>query len=202
MNLPQIIIATVETAFNQYISLDPDALPEFEKLEGKIIAIDIIGINQSLYLFPGDDGIMVMSDYDGEADTRLSGTIVALSKLGLLQDSSSIIFSGEVVISGDTRLGKQFKKILSQINIDWEELLSQYTGDMVAHKAGNIVRGFSSWFSRGKKSMYMDMSEYLTEETRISPANAELNRFINDVDKLREGADRLQARIEKLLVKK
>jgi len=202
MSLPQLIIATFETAFNQYLSLDPEALPKFEAMEGKIIAVDIQGINQSLYLFPSADGMMVMSDFDGEADTRLAGSPVALAKLSLLKNTAPVLFSGEVVISGDTRLGRQFKKILSQVDIDWEEILSQYTGDMVAHKAGNMVREFSGWFSRGKQSMYMDAGDYLTEESLMSPSKAEINRFIADVDKLRQGVDRLQARINNALIKK
>jgi len=195
MSLPQLITAAFETAFNQYLSLDPETLQKFSDMEGKIIAIDIQGINQSLYLFPGEDGMMIMSDFDGEADTRLQGTPVALAKLSVLKNAAPVLFSGEVVISGDTRLGSQFKKILSQINIDWEEILSQYTGDMVAHKTGNVVREFSSWFQRGKQSMYMDVGEYLTEESLLSPSKPEINRFIKDIDKLRESADRLQAKI-------
>jgi len=199
MSLPQLITATFETAFNQYLSLDPETLQKFSTMEGKIIAIDIQGINQSLYLFPGEDGIMIMSDFDGEADTRLQGTPVALAKLSVLKNAAPVLFSGEVVISGDTHLGSQFKKILSQIDIDWEEILSQYTGDMIAHKTGNMARGFSSWLQRSKQSMYMDVGEYLTEESLLSPSKPEINRFIKDVDKLREGADRLQAKINNFI---
>ena len=201
MNLPQIITATFETAFNQYLLLDPEVLKKFSGMEGKIIAIDILGLNQKLYLFPGEDGIMIMSDFDGEADTVLAGSPTALARLSLLKNAAPVLFSGEVKISGDVRLGSQFKKILAQINIDWEEILSNYAGDMVAHKVGNIAHEFSAWFKRGKQSMYMDVSEYLTEESLMSPANAEINKFINDVDRLREGTDRLQVKINKLLVK-
>jgi ubiquinone biosynthesis accessory factor UbiJ len=199
MSLSQLMTAAFETAFNQYLSLDPETLSKFSDMEGKIIAVDIQGINQSLYLFPGEDGMMIMSDFDGEADTRLAGSPMALAKLGTLKNAAPVLFSGEVIVSGDTRLGSQFKKILSQIDIDWEEILSQYTGDMVAHKAGNMAREFTSWFQRGKQSMYMDVGEYLTEESLVSPSKPELNRFINDVDKLRESADRLQTKINNLL---
>lgn len=198
MSLPQIITATFETAFNKYLSLDPEILPKFSAMAGKIIAIDIQGLNQSLYLFPDADGIMVLTDFDGEADTRLAGSPVALAKLSVLKNAAPVLFSGEVIISGDTRLGAQFKNILSQLDIDWEEIISLYTGDMFAHKAGNIAREFSDWFNRGKQSMYADAGDYLTEESLMSPAAAEINRFVNEVDKLREGADRLQAKINSL----
>ena len=201
MSLPQIITATFETAFNQYLALDPEILPKFSHMEGKIIAIDIQGMNQSLYLFPGDDGMMIMSDFDGEADTRLTGTPIALAKLSLLKNSAPVLFSGEVVISGDTRLGSQFKKILGQINIDWEEIISQYTNDMIARKTSNIVRECSNWFRRSKHSIYMDAGVYLTEESLVSPSNAEVNRFIHDIDHLRSASDRLQAKINNYILK-
>lgn len=201
MSLPQIITATIETAFNRYLLLDPAAMPKFSKMEGKVIAIDILGINQKLYFFPGGDGVMIMSDFDGEADTMLTGSPLALARLGLLKNAAPVLFSGEVVISGDTRLGSEFKKILSQVNIDWEEILSDHTGDMLAHKVGNLARDFSSWVDRSKHSMFIDAGEYLTEESHASPAKAEINRFIKDVDNLRAATDRLQAKIN-ILIKK
>jgi ubiquinone biosynthesis protein UbiJ len=195
MSLSQLIIAVFETAFNRYLSLDPDALPKFADMEGKVIAIDIQGLGQSLYLFPGEDGMMIMLDFDGDVGTRLAGTPLALAKLGVLKNAAPLLFSGEVVISGDTRLGRRFKKILAQVDIDWEEILSHYTGDMVAHKAGNVIAAFSAWMQRCKQSMATDAGDYLTEESLMSPARAEINRFIKQVDGLREDVDRLQAKI-------
>lgn len=198
MSLPQIFIASIETAFNRYISLDQNALSRFEDLEGKVIEINFKGLNESLFLFPGIDGIMVMSDFDAKADTTLCGTPMALARLSLSENAVPVLFSGEVTITGDTRLGHQFKKILSQLDIDWEEQLSRYTGDLVAHQVGNAVRDISKWFSRNKDSMFMDAGEYLQEESHLIPTAAELNRFSNQVDDLRDAVDRLQARITKL----
>ena len=202
MSLPQIVIASFETAFNQYIALDPEAMPRFEDMEGKIIAIEITGLNETLYLFPGMDGIMVMSDFDGEADTTLTGTPLALARLSLEKNAMPVLFSGDVRITGDTRLGHQFKKILAGLNIDWEEQLSRVSGDMLAHQIGNGVREFAGWFKRSQQSCEMDMGEYLQEETRVLPAQAEVNRFVKNVDSLRSGIDRLQARIDRLRNKK
>ena len=198
MSLPQLVIASFETAFNQYIALDPDAMFRFEDMEGKVIAIEITGLNETLYLFPGMDGIMVMSDFDGDADTTLSGTPMALARLSLQKNAMPVLFSGDVRISGDTRLGHQFKKILASLNIDWEEQLSRVTGDMLAHQIGNGIRGVSGWLNRSKQSLELDVGEYLQEETQILPARAEVDRFIRNVDQLRAGLDRLQARLDRL----
>ncbi|MDH5712060.1 MAG: SCP2 sterol-binding domain-containing protein [Gammaproteobacteria bacterium] len=198
MSLPQIVIASLETAFNQYIALDPAAMPRFEAMEGKVIAIEIIGLGEMLYIFPGGSGVMLMSDFDSEPDTLLSGTPVALAKLSLEKNVMPVLFSGEVKISGDTRLGHQFKNILGELDIDWEEQLSRLSGDMLAHQLGNGARSLSGWMKRAKKSLEMDLGEYLQEESGVLPARAEVDRFIKNVDRLRNEVDRLQARYERL----
>ena len=198
MGLPQLVIVSFETAFNQYIALDPDAMPRFEDMEGKVIAIEITGLNETLYLFPGMDGMMVMSDFDGEADTTLSGTPIALARLSLEKNAMPVLFSGDVTISGDTRLGHQFKKILANLNIDWEEQLSRLTGDMFARQIGNGVKDLSGWLKRAKQSFDLDVGEYLQEESHVLPTKPEVDRFVNNVDGLRSALDRLQARVSHL----
>lgn len=195
MDFTQALTASIETALNRYLSLDPEALSRFASLEGKIIAIEIKGLNQTLSLFPSADGFLVLSDFDGDADAIISGSPVALAKLGLVDDPKDLLFSGEVELSGDTRLANQFSHLLSQLDIDWEELLAQNIGDIAAHKVGNIVRDVNTWFKRSTGSVSLDAGEYLQEEARLSPSNAELRKFIKQVDEVREGADRLAAKI-------
>ena len=199
MSLPEILLASLETSINRYLALDPEKMAQFASLEGKVIAIDIKGIDESLYLYPGADGIMVMGDFDGEADTTLSGTPLALARLGLSENAAPVLFSGEVKIAGDSRLGHQFKRLLSEVNIDWEEQLSTYLGDVLAHQLGNVARDWNHWFQRSKQSLALDLGEYLQEESRMVATKAELDRFVSRVDQLREAVDRLDARIHKLI---
>jgi len=195
MEVHQIFGASIETALNRYLSLDPQALQTFSPLEGKVIGIHITGLNITLSIFPGSDGFMVLSEFDGEADTTISGTPIALAKLGLADNPKDILFDGEIQVSGDTRLANQFSRLLAQVDIDWEEIAAQNIGDIAAHKLGNVLRGANKWLQRATSSVNLDMGEYLQEEARLSPSNAELRQFINRVDEAREAADRLAARI-------
>ena len=199
MSLPEILLASLETSINRYLALDPEKMAQFASLEGKVIAIDIKGIDESLYLYPGADGLMVRGVFDGEADTTLSGTPLALARLGLSENAAPVLFSGEVKIAGDSRLGHQFKRLLSEVNIDWEEQLSTYLGDVLAHQLGNVARDWNHWFQRSKQSLALDLGEYLQEESRMVATKAELDRFVSRVDQLREAVDRLDARIRKLI---
>jgi ubiquinone biosynthesis protein UbiJ len=197
MQLPQALIAALETACNRYLALDDATLPKLSAFEGKIIAIEITGVNQTLFLFPSADGILLLGDFDGEADTTISGTPLALAKLGLADDSASLLFGGEIRITGDTRLGHQFKKVLQQLNIDWEEQLSRYIGDMAAHQIGNAMRDINSWLQRSARSLQLDAGEYLQEESRLVAGKAEINRFVQQVDELRDAVERLEARMSR-----
>ncbi|MDH5485875.1 MAG: SCP2 sterol-binding domain-containing protein [Gammaproteobacteria bacterium] len=198
MALPQLFITSLETALNSYLALDVNTVLRLAEMEGQVIRLEILGLNENLYLFPASDGIMLLSDFDAEADTTLSGTPAAFARLGLLDDAAPVLFSGEIKIAGNTRLGHQFKKILSAIDIDWEEELAKVVGDLVAHQAGNVFRGFQGWFERSSAACAMDAGEYLQEESRLLPSNAEVARFVGEVDELREACDRLGARLKRL----
>ena len=196
MDLDQALTAAIETALNRYLSLDPEALSRFSLLEGKIIAIEIIGLNKTLCLFPSADDFMILADFDGEADATISGTPIALAKMGLTKDPKDLLFTGEITITGDTSLANQFNHLLSQLDIDWEEILAKNIGDIAAHKMGNFLRNSSQWFKRSANSVLLDAGEYIQEETHLSPSNAELRRFIKQVDELREATDRLKMKIK------
>ena len=202
MDLAQAFTASIETALNRYLSLDPNALPRFAALEGKIITINILGTNQSLSLFPSADGFLILSDFDETADATISGSMISLAKLGLAKNQKPLLFNGEIKIEGDTRVANKFNALLSELDIDWEEIVAQKVGDIAAHKIGNVFRGANQWFERSIKSVVLDSGEYLQEEIHLSPANAELRRYINRVDGLREATERLAAKIQIIKNKK
>jgi ubiquinone biosynthesis protein UbiJ len=61
---------------------------------------------------------------------------------------------------------------------------------------GNLFRSAGQWVKRSSNSVCLDAGEYIQEETHLSPSNAELRKFINQVDEVREAADRLSAKIQ------
>ena len=198
MILPQTFIAVLEVACNRYLALDDELLPKLATFAGKIIAIELVGVNATLFLFPSADGIMILSDFDGAADTTIHGTPLALAKLGMFDDSAAVMFSGEVRISGDVRLGHQFQKILQHMHIDWEQQLSRYVGDVAAHQIYNSTQQVGSWLKRNFSSFSLDMGEYLQEESQLVVGKAELDKFASQVDDLRNAIARLEMRMQRV----
>jgi ubiquinone biosynthesis protein UbiJ len=193
----------LESIISRYLALDPEVKSKLAAFDGKVVKLEITGLNQNgevrpLYLFPGGNGIQVLQEYDGTVDTVLRGSPVALFKMGLLKNTASLLLKGEVEISGDTRLGHQFKAIFSQMDIDWSEPLSELVGDELAYQLQQSSKQFVSWGKEAVRSFGLSISEYLQEESRDIVTDTELDIFNNEVDRVRESVDRLQARVNLL----
>lgn len=198
MKLPEILIATIEDAFNRLLSLDPESGTQLAAMEGRIICLHIEGLNIYLYLFPAAEGLMILDSFDGDADTVISGTPIALAKLGMAKESQAEMFAGDVTITGDLKLGRKFNKLLATLDIDWEEQLSKLVGDMAAHTLTNFSRQYFSWKKRNAHSLILNVGEYLQEEVHYLPSKSETEYFSNNIDQLRNQVSRFEARLKKL----
>lgn len=198
MSINQVVTAGIEETLNRLLALDPASLAQLAQLEGRVIGLEFTGLPFKLFLFPGEEGFMVFSEFDGEPDTNISGTPLAFTHLALGKDSSDVLFGGEIRIDGDTALGNRVKRILQQVDIDWEEQLSRVTGDLVAHQVGRLFRHAGEWWRDSNDAISRDLGEYLQEETRLLPARAEVQQFIHQVDEARLAMDRLEARLRLL----
>ncbi|HKJ76293.1 MAG TPA: SCP2 sterol-binding domain-containing protein [Gammaproteobacteria bacterium] len=195
--LPTAVLAALETALNRALALDPETAERLAGLEGRVIAIELRGLEQTLYLLPLADGVRLFGEYEGEPDTVLSGTPFALARMGAGPTGTGL-FSGEVTLRGDTELGQRVKAILGGLAIDWEEHLSRYTGDILAHQAGNLFRGLRDWGRQARADLERDAVDYVQEERRLLPTRAEVDAFAEDVATARDDVERLEARIKHL----
>lgn len=190
--------AVLESAVNRYLRLAPDSLAQLDRLQGKVIAVELRGLQQTLYLLPDGQGLMIQTHLEGEPDATLSGTPVSFAELSLSRNPNRVLFRGDVQISGDIKLGQDFKRILDQLDVDWEEVLSQYTGDVIAHKVGDLLRGISQWGQNALTSLGRNGAEYLQQESFDLPWQEEVRPFLSEVNRVRDDVERLAARVARL----
>jgi ubiquinone biosynthesis protein UbiJ len=188
----------LETIINRYILMDPEMAAKISAFGGKVIAVDVQGFNRTVYMLPKGSRICVTLEYDGMPDTVLKGSPAALFKMGLSKNVATMMLSGEIEITGDVRLGREFKNMLAEMDIDWEEHLASIFGDASAHQLMKFAKKITDWGQRAATSVTLDVSEYLQEESRDVVSGSELEMFYQDVDNLRNDVDRLQARIDAL----
>lgn len=192
------LTATLEAAFNVWLKLDGEALPRLQKLQGRVIALHITNPGLQLYFIPTTENVQVMSHYDREPDVTLTGSALAFMRLSGAEDSAKAMLENRIQVDGNMGIAEAFSNIINEVDIDWEELLSQAVGDIVAHQAGQLAREGKGWLDDTAQAMRMNTTEYLQEESRILPADAELAAYLNQVDELRSDVDRMSARVQRL----
>lgn len=203
MQIPLPILSAIETAFNAWLKLDGEALPRFAELDGKIIRFHITGFDLNLYFLPAPSGIQVLGNYPDEAaggivDATIHGSPIALIRLSTSTNAGEAMLKSDIEIEGDMQVAEKFSAILRDVDIDWEELLSKLVGDIVAHQAGQTTRNVAGWLKETRESMKQNTAEYISEESGLSLADAEMSEFMDQVDEVRMGVDRLEARIKLL----
>ncbi|WP_455365999.1 ubiquinone biosynthesis accessory factor UbiJ [Kaarinaea lacus] len=194
--LPNTVTALIEIAFNRYLNLDPDAKSAMPAMAGKVIKITVRELDIALFMKVNGDRIEVLPSYEGEIHSQMRASIVSLMKMGMASDAS--VVGEDIEMSGDLDAGRQFRDLLAKVDIDWEEILSRYTGDVVAHKIGNAVRLVKNWGKKTTESLSKDVGEYLQEEGKHLPSAYEVKQFVAQVDEVRLGVDRAEARIKQL----
>lgn len=199
MSLATATSAGLELILNRYLALDPEAPPHLAPMYGQVIALEVLGLGLRWYLVPCPNRIQVLGDFEGEPDCTLRGTPFALARLGDEHRRADQLFSGAVEISGNSELGHRFGKLLGNLEIDWEEQLSTLTGDVIAHQAGNLVRGAAAWGREARESLAQDLPEYLQEEIQLLPTRFEVEEYLAEVDRLRDDLERLEQRIQRLV---
>lgn len=197
--------SALEAAINRYLDValhqypDEEPNPRLRKLDGKVVAIELQGMNTTFYLAFDGDRVHVQAHLLGEPDARISGTPLSLMRMRLQgrREQQQSLFGGDVTISGDAELGREVNALLDELDIDWEEQLSRLVGDVVAHEIGSRARAFGDWARQTLDTLSEDGREYLHEEAQLLVSRAELEPFLVDVDVLRDDVERLEKRIER-----
>jgi len=194
-----LVLTALETALSHFIRLDPDAKIFLEPLSGKVIQLDLLNPDITVFLCPNADNIQVLENCPAIPDTRLQGSVMDFAAMGLRQRPMDSLFAGEITVAGNVNTGRDFQNLFERLEIDWEEQISRLTGDVIGHQIGRLFRSAKTWGSESIDSLRLNVTEYLQEETRDLPTRIETNHFISAVDNVRTDSDRLEARVQRLL---
>lgn len=192
-------LASAEKIINAALAYDPASRIALAELEPQVLAIQISAPEFKIFVLPTQDGVHLRGHYEGEITTQLQGTLPALISL-IKSDRLNLKDSG-VQLFGSTSFLAELQKILKNLDIDWEEMLSQAFGDIIGHQSAELIRGKMSWAKDRANNIQRLTSEFLTEELRVLPSKPELAFFNAQVDDIKLGVDRAAARIEQILAR-
>jgi len=198
-DLPLQLIARV---INRLLELDSELAARLTPLQGQVLEVQFKGPDRSVYVSFEDARVSLSGLAATEAQVSIRGTPLALLAMAREENRQQALATREVEIIGDLGLAQQIQALLTELHLDWEELLSHYTGDVLAHQLGRAVQGLSSWGRQTRQTLEQDVSEYLRYEAGLLPAHAEVHAFLDGVDTLSADSERLQARLRHLLARR
>jgi len=197
MNFARATTAVLEDIANRFLRLDTRTLRRLGDLDGKSVQLCYDGV-LSVYVLPFEGGLRLRNEIDGEADVTISGNLPAFARMLVGEIAAAAMAAADMQIKGDMKLGQHFKDIMDNIEIDWEENASRYLGDVLAHKLGNVARTVHDWRVQAYENMTQTAVEFLQQESRLSPSISEVEEYLQGVDAVRNDADRLAQRIQRM----
>jgi ubiquinone biosynthesis accessory factor UbiJ len=193
------LLRPFETVLNRNVGASTPARELVRQLDGRSFAIEAgvaPGPTLRIRLAAHPTGVRVTGG-DEPADASVSGSPFSLLAL-MRGDAQKSIQGSGVAITGDAEVAKLFEQLLRHARPDLEEELARLIGDGPAYHAARVARGVFEWGRQAADSLARNVGEYLQEEGRDVPARAELEHFLNGIDRLREDVDRADARVKLL----
>lgn len=191
------LATTLEKLLNQALHLDPNSLQALKPLIGKIVRVELAALELAFTLFPEQEGIVVLGNYEGDVNADVQAPPFTLLNL-LLHRQATLTTYPDVLVSGDSQMAQQLLHILQGLEIDWEEQLAQRLGDVPAHSLNNFIQRSRHYVHERLTNLQSQVSDYLQEEARHLPAPAEMETFRIAVETLRDDVDRLEQRVRRL----
>jgi ubiquinone biosynthesis protein UbiJ len=199
-----VLTQSIENLLNQNLAVSPGARARCATLRGTLLRVRVAGtplqwsvesLGDSLRLTRGPPEALGAGDTDATAEVE--GSLLNLLALSGPRPEA-LLQRGAVRVSGDAELLQRYQELLRLLGPDVEEALSRVVGDSAAHQGLRLARGALGFGRRAATTAVNNLAEYLAHERGDLVPRGEADAFFADVDRLREDADRLAARLAML----
>jgi ubiquinone biosynthesis protein UbiJ len=192
-----VFLDRLQETLNRNVAESRRAQAICRQLDGRVMALVAQETPIRLYFKAADGRLVLDSRHEGETDARIEGTPLSLLALAG-PDAERRLRAGGIRIEGDAETAQKFRDLLALVRPDFEEELARVLGDVAAHRIANLARGLLGWGRSTADSVATSVVEFLQEEGRDLPTRVEVDEFLEGVDRLRDDAERVEARIARL----
>ncbi|HEY3327044.1 MAG TPA: SCP2 sterol-binding domain-containing protein [Novimethylophilus sp.] len=182
----------VVDALNHLLRQNPWTAEELRAYAGKTVQINLPPVAINLTLI--DSGEFVPSPDHAGIDATIA--LTPLAALRFL--ASRQLDHADLELRGDTEFAAAVGKVLQQLEWEFEEDLSRLIGDIPAHGLVGLGKRVVGEGRRQFWSVAGMLAEYWEEEQPLIAKKRHLERFVHEVDRLRDDTERLEKRLEKL----
>jgi ubiquinone biosynthesis protein UbiJ len=167
------------------------------RLEGSSLQVEVDGITRVRATCAGGR-LALLAGEDTPADAVISGSAPALLQMLRGGGSAASQVKSSVQIRGDAEIANLYRELLVAARPDLEEELSRWVGDLPARHLSQLAKSVRTWARRARRTAGENIAEYLQEEGRDLVSKTEAEEFVRGVDAVRDGAERIEARLKAL----
>ena len=186
---------TLENLLNRGLPRSVRARQLTAELSGRSVALDIRDIVRLRIVSNGLT--LTVGTEPGAADATLAGGPLSMLALAGAR-AEAVVQRGDVSIVGDAEVAQKFRELLQLLRLDFEEELALVFGDVPAHELARGMRAGAAWTGKAAATALRNLGEYLAHERADLVPRNEGEQFLRGVEALREGVDRLEARLVRL----
>jgi len=197
--LPGILAAMLESAINRLLDLDDGTPARLDRLEGRMLQLDIEGIGITLFFAFNGMQVEVGTRSSFDPDTVISGSPPALFAMAVPEEITNWGSpESRVTITGDANLARDLERLFSKLDPDWEGRISRIFGDVWGHQIASGLRAGAEQARDTAENAGSMISEYFEQNPAPVIRRDELDDFAGTVDETKHSADLLEDRIRSL----
>lgn len=198
MSAPGLLAAALEVALNRYLALEPEVLAECGSLQGRSIALTVEAPVWTFLIEFHAGGVRVLDAGTLAPDVGVRGSLPTLLRLAWTVRRQDGGIPQGLAVDGDVELLRRFNRMLARVGFDPEEVAARFVGDAAAHRLNQGLQSLFGWGRRSVDTLALDTAEYLREESRDLARASDVAEWMEAVESLRDGVDRLDARLRRL----
>ena len=184
------MLASLSTLVDQALSADAESRRRLRAMGRRAIRLELLPL--PAFGLRMDDGRLIVESSRERSDLVISGHLMAFVRYALSGRPDGIRLEGESEVAQD------FRDFLLALDVDWEELLSRAVGDVPARLMARTL-GECRRAARNLSAAAEDNArDYLHEESGLLPSASDLDRFVREVDRLRDDLERLELRLDRV----
>ena len=134
-----------------------------DRMNNKLIGIRVNDIDLKLFFMFSNSRVFVIENNGQEpVDVDISLNKTAFLSLFKGVSFEELIETDEIEINGSIKTAQQLADLMALSSIDMEELISQYTGDIIAHQLGKTLRAIREKSVEGNLDIIESFKNELT----------------------------------------
>ena len=189
--------SVLEPAINKVLQYDPNAAVKLAKLEQKSFAVKLTDLSIQVKFWV-NQGTVSFSSNTEKPDCYVETNAQYLKQLSDASQLTKLIKQDQLTLEGDLAIAQSFSSLLLDNDIDWQQLLSRYVGDGMAHRIHHSVLTLKTLIIAKQADLDYTVSSALVDEIKVTPSKFEVDDFVVQVDKVSARAEKLASAIKQL----